>query len=203
MVLLKEGGLIVLDSITPTALEGGWLGGPHWQVHTNCSLNATNQPCHVQRAADGADWADLAGFDRTTTQWQRATGNEGEAHALVAKFGAAPNRTNGISPGYMAPPSIPCRVVGRHNIVQPCNPPGQWWGFPWQTLWSKQRHMQAGETELFVSAFIPYLRSKTTGTAVEAGISISQAKEQGSATVKVGALTVILDVHGAWSVGGR
>eukprot|EP01046_Picozoa_sp_COSAG06_P103586 COSAG06_NODE_49762_length_323_cov_0.696429_2_plen_24_part_01 len=24
MVLLKEGGLIVLDSITPTALDGGW-----------------------------------------------------------------------------------------------------------------------------------------------------------------------------------
>ena len=203
MVLLKEGGLIVLDSITPTALQGGWLGGPRWQMQMNCSANATAKPCQMEHGADGSDWADLSGFGRTTTAWQRATGNEGEAHSLVAKFGAAPNRTHGLAAGSMAPPSIPCQTIGKHNIPQPCFPPGEWWGFPWQTLWTKQRYMQPGERELFVSVFVPYLRSKTTGSAVQAGVSISQAKEAGSATVKVGPLTVTLDVHGAWSVLGR
>ena len=78
MVLLKEGGLIVLDSITPTALEGGWLGGPRWQVAANCSANATAVPCRMEHSED-ADWADLTGFGRTTTAWQRATGNKGKA----------------------------------------------------------------------------------------------------------------------------
>ena len=63
--------------------------------------------------------------------------------------------------------------------------------------------MQAGERQLFVSVFVPYLRSTTTGSAVHSGISIAQAKAMGSATVRVGSLTVTLDVHGAWSVAGR
>ena len=204
MVLLKEGALIVLDSITPTAQEGGWLGGPHWQVGTNCSSNATARPCTMKRSLDGSDWADLAGFGRTTTQWQRARGNVREGYALVAKFGAAPNRTHGLAPGVVAPPSRdPCTIVGKHGIMEPCFPPGEWWGYPWQTLWSKQRHMQAGETELFVSVFVPYLRSKTTGSAVQASVGIAQAKKTGSAEVTVGLLTVKLDVHGGWSVDGR
>ena len=203
MVLLREGALVVLDSITPTALDGGWLGGPRWQIATNCSSNSSAQPCRVQRGEDGEDWADLTGFGRTTTQWQRATGSESEAHSLVAKFGSAPNRTHGIAAGFMAPPSIPCREVGRHNIMQPCFPPGEWWGFPWQTLWTKQRHMRPGVRELFVSVFVPYLRSQTTGEAVQAQVTIAQDKATSSATVKIGSLAISLDVFGTWSVQGR
>ena len=206
MVLLKEGGLIVLDSITPSALEGGWLGGPHWQFEGNCSTNATAKRCEVRPAADGAAWADLTGFGTTTSTWERATGNEPkEFYSLVAKFGGAPNRTHGIADGVMAPPlSLDnCSVPGRHNIRQPCWPPGLWWGFPFQTLYTKQRAMRAGEATIFTSAFVPYLRSKTTGAAVEAGVHIIQDQPSGSATVRVGALTVKLDVRGAWSVEGR
>ena len=92
MVLLKEGGLIVLDSITPSALEGGWLGGPRWQMTANCFKNITAQLCEMERGDDSLDWVDLTGFGRATNQWQRATGQQGEGHSLVAKFGAAPNR---------------------------------------------------------------------------------------------------------------
>ena len=63
--------------------------------------------------------------------------------------------------------------------------------------------MRAGEATIFTSAFVPYLRSKTTGAAVEAGVHIIQDHPSGSATVRVGALTVKLDVRGAWSVEGR
>ena len=206
MVLLKEGGLIVLDSITPTALEGGWLGGPHWQFEGNCSTNATAKRCEVRPAADGAAWADLTGFGTTTSTWERATGNEPqEFYSLVAKFGGAPNRTHGIADGVMAPPMSfdNCSVPGRRNTRQPCWPPGLWWGFPFQTLYTKQRAMRAGEPTIFTSAFVPYLRSKTTGAAVEAGVHIAQDQPDGSATVRVGALTVKLDVRGAWSVEGR
>ena len=63
--------------------------------------------------------------------------------------------------------------------------------------------MQPGERELFVSVFVPYLRSKTTGAAVQAAVHITQDRGNGSATVEVGPLVVDLDVHGAWSVQGR
>ena len=124
---------------------------------------------------------------------------------MVAKFGGAPNRTHGIADGYMAPPMSldNCTVPGRRGTRAPCFPPGDWWGFPFQTLYTKQRAMAAGETTIFASAFIPYLRSKTTGAAVEAGVHITQNPAAGSATVKVGPLTVQLDVHGEWSVEGR
>ena len=40
MVLLKEGALIVLDSIQTSEQDGGWLGGPLWQM--NLASNRTN-----------------------------------------------------------------------------------------------------------------------------------------------------------------
>ena len=208
MVLLKEGGLIVLDSITPTALAGGWLGGPHWQFEGNCSTNATNKRCEIKPTTDssGSSWADLSDFGTTTSSWERATGNvPKEFYSLMAKFGGAANRTHGIADGFMAPPMSldNCTLPGRHGTRQPCHPPGEWWGFPFQTLYTKQRAMQAGEATLFTSAFIPYLRSETTGAAVEAGVHIAQNQAAGSATVKVGPLTVKLDVRGGWSVAGR
>jgi hypothetical protein len=210
MVLLKEGGLIVLDSVTPTALEGGWLGGPHWQFAGNCSTNATAKRCEVKplsgTGSDGGSWADLTGFATTTSTWERATGNEPkEFYSLMAKFGGAPNRTHGVADGVMAPPMSldNCTVPGRRGARDPCYPPGEWWGFPSQTLYAKQRGMRGGQRTVFASAFIPYLRSKTTGAAVERGVEITQDQAAGSATVKVGALTVKLDVHGEWSVEGR
>ena len=63
--------------------------------------------------------------------------------------------------------------------------------------------MRPGERELFVSVFVHYLRSQTSGSAVQAGVSIAMAKKSGSTIVKVGPLTVTLDVYGAWSVAGR
>ena len=210
MVLLKEGGLIVLDSITPTALEGGWLGGPHWQFESNCSDNATAKRCEVKPALTGSDgggaWADLTGFGATTSTWERATGSgPAERYSMMAKFGAAPNRTHGVADGVMAPPMSldNCTVPGRRSIPQPCFPPGEWWGFPYQTLYSKQRAIQGGEATIFTSVFVPYLRSKTTGAAVQASVHIAQNPSAGSATVKVGALIVTLDVRGGWSVDGR
>jgi hypothetical protein len=205
MVLLKEGGLIVLDSITPTALDGGWLGGPHWQFVGNCSTNATAKRCEVKPSDGGDAWADLTGFPATTSTWQRATGNEPrEFYSLLAKFAGAPNRTHGVADGVLAPPmSLDNCTVPFHNTRAPCAPAGEWWGFPAQTLYTKQRGMQAGETTIFTSAFIPYLRSKTTGEAVEAQVHISQDQATGSATVTVGGLTIKLDTHGNWSVEGR
>jgi hypothetical protein len=208
MVLLKEGGLIVLDSVTPTALEGGWLGGPHWQFEANCSTTAAAKRCEVKPATGGGGgaWADLTGFRPTTSTWERATGNgPQEFYSLVAKFGAAPDRTHGVADGFMAPPMSldNCTVPGRRNTRQPCFPAGEWWGFPSQTLYTKQRAMRAGEATVFTSAFIPYLRSETTGAAVEAAVHITQDQAAGSATVKVGPLTITLDNRGAWSVEGR
>jgi hypothetical protein len=215
MVLLREGGLIVLDSITPTALDGGWLGGPHWQFEANCSTNATAKRCQMSPSGSGgggkADagedaWVDLSGFPTTTSTWERATGNgPSELYSLVAKFGGSPNRTHDVSPGVMAPPMSldNCTVPGRHNTRQPCFQPGEWWGYPWQTLYTKQRGLAGGQTTIFTSAFIPYLRSKTTGAAVEAGVHITQNQEAGSAVVEVGPLTISLDVQGGWEVKGR
>lgn len=210
MVLLKEGGLIVLDSITPTALEGGWLGGPHWQFEGNCSTNATFKRCEIlpspSSSGAGDAWADLTGFPTTASTWERATGNgPREGHSLMAKFAGAPNRTHGLADGVMAPPMSldNCTVPGRHNILQPCFPTGEWWGAPSQTLYSKQRAMPAGKTTIFTSVFIPYLQSQTTGAAVEASVHVTQDEAARSATVQVGPLTVKLDVHGGWSVHGR
>ena len=208
MVLLKEGGLIVLDSITPTALDGGWLGGPHWQFQGNCSTNATAKRCEIKPTvgSSGDAWADLTGFPTTTSTWQRASGNEPqEFYSLMAKFAGALNRSHGVADGVMAPPMSldNCTVPGRDNTRQPCFPVGEWWGFPFQTLYTKQRGMQAGETTIFTSVFIPYLRSKTTGAAVEAGVNITQDQVAGSATVTVGELRIQLDMHGNWLVEGR
>jgi hypothetical protein len=128
----------------------------------------------------------------------------------MAKFAGAPNRTHGVADGLMAPPMSldNCSVPGRDNTRTPCFGPKArgspaWWGFPFQTLYTKQRGMQAGETTIFTSAFIPFLRSKTTGAAVEAGVHITQDQAAGSATVKVGELTIKVDTRGEWSVEGR
>ena len=123
----------------------------------------------------------------------------------MAKFAGAPNRTHGVADGVMAPPMSldNCTVPGRRNTRQPCFPAGEWWGFPFQTLYTKQRGMQVGEAAVFTSAFIPYLRSKTTGAAIEAQVHITQDQVAGSATVKVGELTIKLDTRGGWSVEGR
>ena len=73
----------------------------------NCSTNATDKPCKMEKgnanwlvqtespsanakvltltvlqADDGLDWADLTGFGRSTSQWQRATKNEGKGLEL-------------------------------------------------------------------------------------------------------------------------
>jgi hypothetical protein len=113
----------------------------------------------------------------------------------MAKFGGAPNRTHGVADGVMAPPMSldNCTVPGRGGAREPCYPPGEWWGFPSQTLYAKQRGMRGGQRTVFASAFIPYPRSKTTGATVERGVEITQDQAAGSATVKVGALTVKLD----------
>ena len=63
--------------------------------------------------------------------------------------------------------------------------------------------MRPGARELFVSVFVPYLRSETTGEAVQARVAIAQDKATSSTTVKIGSLAVNLDVYGAWSVQGQ
>ena len=63
--------------------------------------------------------------------------------------------------------------------------------------------MQAGVRELFVSVFVPYLRSQTSVSAFQATVGITQEPSRGNATVTVGTLSVELDVDGKWSVAGR
>ena len=47
MVLTKEGALIVLDSIETSEQEGGWLGGPLWQMNlaSNCTACLATDNC--------------------------------------------------------------------------------------------------------------------------------------------------------------
>ena len=128
---------------------------PCWPCHISGSsklLDCWVRACHPT-CRDG-DWADLKGFGRTTSVWQRATGNEPEAYSLVAKVSAAPNRTHGLADGYMAPGSLPWKSDPRH--------PSPWNLAYWQTLFTKQRHMAAGTTTIFTSVFVPYLPSQTT-----------------------------------------
>ena len=68
----------------------------------------------------------------------------------------------------------------------------------WQTVWSKQR-IPGNSRALFVSVFAPYVAAggRAAARTVSSGIDIKTAGD--GATVKT-ALTVTLDVHGAWSV---
>ena len=75
----------------------------------------------------------------------------------------------------------------------------------WQTVWSKQR-IPGNSRALFVSVFAPYVAAggRAAARTVSSGIDIKTAGD--GATVKLTpdgaktALTVTLDVHGAWSV---
>ena len=80
-------------------------------------------------------------------------------------------------------------------------------GFPWQTLWSKQR-IASNSAAAFVSCFVPYeaASGKAAAQAVAKSIEIQLAASDDRATVKLtpdGAtkqLTVTLDIHGKWTV---
>jgi hypothetical protein len=96
---------------------------------------------------------------------------------------------------------FPARAVGnatRH--------PSPWLGFPWQTLWSKQR-IPENSRALFVSVFSPYetAAGKLAAQALASSIHIDVAPNSESATVKLTPhnsaheVTVKLDIHGKWS----
>ena len=115
-----------------------------------------------------------------------------------------------------------CRVFRLRDMTLSCHPsliltpesgvcvlcktlPGSWLGFPWQTLWSKQR-IASNSRALFTSVFVPYpaAAGRAAAQTVAEGIDVVAAGDgvvvtltpHGAAT----ALTVSLDVHGNWSV---
>ena len=85
--------------------------------------------------------------------------------------------------------------------------PQPWPGFPWQTLWSKQK-IAENSRALFVSVFAPYetAAGKSAAQALAKSIAIDVAADSASATVKLvphgsaQELTVDLDIRGKWSV---
>ena len=262
MVLTVEGALIVADSLKTSEMEGGWLGGPLWQIvspscvphliglcflhttvaawvlqnvasnctstclaHHNCSKRwdpsstsaATPTPdqCNRTRVEPEGDWFDLSGFDITTSPIDRYRGLLPKRLNLVAKMGNAQpalNRKHGVTLGWMAmdncPDSSPTgcgwREPGFGNATRH---PLPWPGFPWQTLWSKQK-IAENSRALFVSVFAPYetAAGKSAAQALAKSIAIDVAADSASATVKLvphgsaQELTVDLDIHGGWSV---
>ena len=61
MVLIEEGALIVLDSIQTSEQEGGWLGGPLWQM--TIGSNST-----ISEPEGGGDWCGNVFFVPFSTQ---------------------------------------------------------------------------------------------------------------------------------------
>ena len=122
------------------------------------------------------------------------------------------DKTHGAAPGFMASSTCPSPTAtgGCDWAAQPAfsnRPKGSWLGFPWQTLWSKQR-IASNSAAAFVSCFVPYEAAlgKAAAQAVAKSIEIQLAASDDSATVKLtpdGAtkqLTVTLDIHGKWTV---
>ena len=61
MVLTAEGALIVADSLKTSEMDGGWLGGPLWQmVSQSCATLTTGRV--AGQCAMGAFWANLPIF---------------------------------------------------------------------------------------------------------------------------------------------
>eukprot|EP01051_Picozoa_sp_SAG22_P002094 SAG22_NODE_89_length_21278_cov_16.698758_13_plen_122_part_00 len=118
-----------------------------------------------------------------------------------------------MTPGFMAAATCPSPTAagGCDWAAQPGfaagNPPGPWLGFPWQTMWSKQK-IAENSAAAFVSVFVPYeaAAGKAAAQAVADSIEITVAASDDSAVVKLtphGAadqLTVELDVRGKFHV---
>lgn len=237
MVLTAEGALIVADSLKVSEMEGGWLGGPLWQMNmaSNCTSEclafhnctkhwdpastsaSTPRPdqCNQTRVEPEGDWFDLSGFDITTNPIDRYRGLLPKRLNLVAKMANGDSdagRKHGVTGGWMAPDNCPdsspdgCgwREPGFGNATRN---PSPWPGFPWQTLWSKQR-IPENSRALFVSVFVPYetAAGRAAARALAKSIGIDVAADSESATVKLTPhgsaqeLTVALDIHGKWSV---
>jgi hypothetical protein len=132
MVLTAEGTLVVADSLKTSEMEGGWLGGPLWQMNmaSNCtndclanhnctkladpSSASTSTPtpnqCNRTRLEPEGDWFDLSGFDITTNPIDRYRGLLPDRLNLVAKMGNGQpslGRKHGVAPGWMAPDNCP------------------------------------------------------------------------------------------------
>ena len=120
-------------------------------------------------------------------------------------MGGAVGRTHGVAPGFSAP-----------SVCSHVTPTGgcDWWSGaqqhppPWQTVWSKQ-HIPENSRVLFVSVFVPYVAAggRVAAKTIASDIGIKTAAEGATVTLTPqgarAALTVTLDVHGAWSVQGR
>ena len=119
-------------------------------------------------------------------------------------MGAATGRTHGIAPGFAAPPS--CSNVTQGGGCDWRAQSGPFVG-GWQTLYSKQKIPQNSQA-LFVSVFVPYPAAAGRAAAEKVARSIDVTTSDDGATVVLTphgaavALTVKLDVHGAWNVTG-
>ena len=217
----------MLDHLQTSEQDGGWLGGPLWQMDlaSNCTScenfgNCTSvhgvQPrpdqCNLTKPEAEGDWFDLSGFEITTKPIDRFRGMLPKRLNLVAKMANGKGKTHGAVPGFMASSTCPSPTAtgGCDWAAQPAfstRPKGSWLGFPWQTLWSKQR-IASNSAAAFVSCFVPYeaASGKAAAQAVAKSIEIQLAASDDSATVTLtpfGAtkpLTVTLDIHGKWSV---
>jgi hypothetical protein len=152
------------------------------------------------------DWFDLSGFSITTNQIARLRGELPERLNLVAKMGSADGRTHGVAPGFTAP--FACANVTPTGGCDWWEQAGQRDRSGWQTVWSKQRIPETSRA-LFVSVFAPYTATggRAAAKAIADGIAVKTAGDGATVTLTpqgaAAALTVTLEVHGAWSVQGR
>ena len=80
-----------------------------------------------------------------------------------------------------SPESCGWRELGFGNATRDSRP---WPGFPWQTLWSKER-IPENPRAMFVSVFVPYetVAGRAAATAVAKSIQTDVAADSESATV--------------------
>eukprot|EP01052_Picozoa_sp_SAG31_P024424 SAG31_NODE_2077_length_6501_cov_2.482037_3_plen_773_part_00 len=194
---IGAGTLVVADSLVPHGLGNGseWLVGTPWQLNfdSNCSGTDNLTACQLATVQQG-DWFDLTGFERTTTWHQRLTRTEPPELSLVVKLVGSGDATVGSVLGYMAPPQRGFSTRhGSHATP--------WFTWPWQTVFNRQRVVE-GERALFVSVFVPYDRTITSGRSINSKIRVVIASNNESATVTLGSAgkRVELDVHGGWKV---
>lgn len=210
VTLLEDGVMVVLDSLQTSEQQGGWLGGPLWQMKlaSNCSGNVNVTVCNMSKPQlPGGDWFDLRGFELTTNFIDVVAGRLPESLNLVAKFGGASGTEYGSSPGWQAMPYCQNKECVWENPVLHDNHPQPWFGAPWQTFWSKRR-IASSSRALFASVFVPYKVALGEGASAAIASKIQIETDDAAGTTVVNLVlpesntpaTISMDVMGKWHI---
>lgn len=175
-VLLEEGILVVVDAITPGYEHSKWLAGPTFLMQTP---NATVQ-------ADR--WWDTFGY--TALNMTKANPSD---MRLVVIMGDGPGRQfNATGPCDVQYGALGCRVDGPHLKR----------GGLSSQLFAHQP-IKAGETVEFVTVFVPYKLSETSGKSIAEITEIQSEAGRAVVTVPVSAAgdaQVTVTSNGSWTV---